>query len=131
MYRKEFESHSFLRTEKDVLDRIDFSSYDNQDELRRYFDEISGYSPVDLLNEIERIYTEVPIGKAATEKADLVKELFQVRIGLGFEIHYMIDMLQEEFQQIEKAFKEVSEMKKQFLNHRHALDKTYGEKPVW
>ena len=131
MYKKEYHSKSFLRTEKDVLDRIDYSSYDEPEELRKYLSEIQAYDLITLIEEIERIDNIEPYNKVHKEQQTIAKELIGVRLGLGFEVHYLIDKIEEELEQIEKAFKEVKELKHQFTNHRHDKDKNYTEKPVW
>ena len=128
MYKTDFESRHFLRTEKDVLDRIDYSSFDDPEKLRGYFKEIKGYNLSELIGEIDA-------NNALKEKCELTdnqlvvaKELLQVRLGMGFEIHYMLDMLSEQLQLIENGFKELDGMK----NHRHKVGEGhYSEKPAW
>jgi len=41
------------------------------------------------------------------------------------------DMLRILYAQIEELETKIEELDKRFKNHRHPLDKTYGEKPIW
>ena len=127
MYKAEFESKDFLRTEKDVLERIDFSSFDEPEKLREYFKEIVSYPVQKLVEELDLLNVGSP-AKITGSQIDIVKELLSVRLGLGFEIHYMLDMMSEQLQLIENGFKELDGMK----NHRHKVGEGhYSEKPAW
>jgi len=41
---------------------------------------------------------------------------------------YFLDGLNEELRELTKK---INDLKNHFENHRHAQDKTYGEKPIW
>jgi len=129
MYKPEFRSKTFLRTNKYILDHIDFM--DDPDELREYYAKVVGYDTQSLIEELDRIETISPYQDINDRQKEIVQELLSVRLGLGFELHYMLDMLSEEFQAIQKVLETLKELKARFEKHRHCLDKTYGETPVW
>lgn len=134
MYEKQFEGKNFLRSNKDIREQFDF--YDRAEHLRIYFDDVKKYTLEELFSELQRLNeTETPEDKGdiqyIKDQTTTIQKLIQNKIGLGFETHYMIDKLSEEFTHIQKAMDELRELKGRFENHRHRLDKTYGEKPVW
>jgi len=129
MYKPQFRSKTFLKTDNDVLDQIDWM--DDGDELRKYYADVVGYDLESLINELDRIETISPYQDINDRQKEIVQGLLAVRLGLGFELHYMLDMLSEEFQAIQKELVKLNDLKARFEKHRHCLDKTYGETPVW
>lgn len=128
MYKTELRSKDFLRSKRDIEDQLDFS--DNTEDLRKYFGVINDYTLNELIVELGSLETAemVPLGNYFTEQTNLVKTLIQNKLGLGFEIHYLIDTLTEQFELIERSFKEVENLK----NHRHKVGEGhYSEKPAW
>jgi len=128
MYKTELRSKDFLRSKRDIEDQLDFS--DNTEDLRKYFGVINDYTLNELIEELERLETAklVPLGAGFENEMSIVKNLIQNKLGLGFEIHYLIDMVTEQFELIEHSFKEVKNLK----NHRHKVGEGhYSEKPAW
>ena len=125
MYKADFKSRYFLRDENTVKEHIDWAEYDDPDALEQYLDQICRYSIVELLHEIDNLDPHIKLEK---HKREIAKELLSVRIGQGFEIHYMMDRLQEQFQLIEQSLDELAKYK----DHRHKLGEGhYSEKPVY
>ena len=83
---------------------------------------------VDLLNIIDD--KELDSSHKGIAKALLYDKLGVTPIE---ELHYYDEwFLHEELIPYLKGLvAEFNELKERFANHRHAMDKTYGEKPVW
>jgi len=83
---------------------------------------------LDLYDEIAKVtapYTAEP--KIDWEKAKKIEAILATRFGYPLHTYYTED-LTEKFNEIINQLNLILET---FKNHRHCLDKTYGEKPVW
>jgi len=115
---------------KDLKDRIDH--FDNADYSRKFFDEIKDRSTKFLIDLLETTREREPY-ETKEDEIDVIQTLIQHKIGVlqGHDMSYLLDVLQEEFEHLKEEINELKEFAKAMKVHRHALDKTYGEKPVW
>lgn len=68
----------------------------------------------------------VDISKAGSELYEIYRRLDIIN---GPTVRALIQKMYED--EVVPLKKKIGDMEAQFKNHRHALDKTYGEKPVW
>jgi hypothetical protein len=137
MYKRGFESKWFLRTHDDILEEIDGGWTDYPDELRAYYKKVLLYSNVELINEIDDLqdeYYHLEVSEKLddktksllVEKSKIAKDILRTNLGLGFNLHYLIDHLQEQFELIADGFKKLEK----YRDHRHrTMLGLYTEKP--
>ena len=126
MYKASINSREFVMSKKDIADRTD--ALDNPEYASKFYEAHKDTPLLDLVKSLSK-FQEKP--DENEDSIEVTKLLIKYKLGLNIETHYLVDRLSEEFQLIEKSIRELYEFKVQLKNHRHPLDKTYGEKPVW
>lgn len=136
MYKSDFgSSRCFEQKPKEIEEFIQF--YENTDELYTYFASIKNHSLkllIDCYDELDQaLWNEIKVGdeKARTmaeDKQKILGEMIAFKLGLGYQIGYALDKLNEELQFISQSFSELEKYK----DHRHKLGEGhYSEKPVY
>lgn len=136
MYKKDFGSSGYFeRKPKDIEDFIQF--YDNAEKLYDYFDSIKKHSLkllIDCYDELDQaLWNEIKTGDKeartlAEDKQKILGEMIAYKLGLGYQIGFALDKLDEELQLISQSFSELDGLK----NHRHKVGEGhYSEKPAW
>jgi len=115
-------------------------SWRDEGELRaEYFDEYKKLSLKEVFTTFDALYEQKhpKDSEEARERdgrLDALKVLISIRLELfdtdrAKHLHYIIEDIV--WFNIVKMRDQLKELTQQFKKHRHCLDKTYGETPVW
>lgn len=81
-----------------------------------------------LYDEVMKVTTpyeeEAPVDNKTAQK---IEAILATRFGYPLHTYYTEDLTER----LNEIINQVNLMLETFKNHRHCLDKTYGEKPVW
>ena len=109
----------------------EIKAWKDEGEYKDLFEEYDNYSLEGYIEAFSQVYNDFPDG--TNEQTDR-KKFLKAHILAELELcdidrfDYFLDGLNEELREIQNKLKTLED---KFTNHRHALDKTYGEKPVW
>jgi hypothetical protein len=118
MYKSDFKSKRFLIGLEVIEERLDWEEYG--EELIRYPKE-KWDTPLDeLINEFTCLEGYL---RTTTEKIDpadlgrirILSQIILLKLGINYDIEYLLDVLEEQFSLIQKGFERLHN----YENHRH------------
>lgn len=104
-----------------------------------YFDEYKKLSLKEIFEIFDKLYAQTPTedtpeARERERRLAALKVLISIRLGLfdTSRATYLYEVIDETiWATILEMEGQLKELTQQFKKHRHCLDKTYGETPVW
>jgi len=130
--------HTDFREREPLYNRIKL--WRDEEDLRAgYFDEYKTLSLKEIFEAFDELYAQTTTkdtkeSRERERRLDALKALISIRLGLFDTIRatYLCDVINETiWTTILEMDGQLKELTQQFKKHRHCLDKTYGETPVW
>ena len=130
--------HTDFREREPLYNRIKL--WRDEEDLRAgSFDEYKTLSLKEIFEAFDKLHAQTPAedtpeARERERRLDALKVLISIRLGLfdTSRATYLYDVINEtiwaNILEMDSQFKELTQ---QFKKHRHCLDKTYGETPVW
>ena len=130
--------HTDFREREPLYNRIKL--WRDEEDLRAgYFDEYKTLNLKEIFEAFDELYAQTTTkdtkeSRERERRLDALKALISIRLGLFDTIRatYLCDVINETiWTTILEMDGQLKELTQQFKKHRHCLDKTYGETPVW
>jgi len=130
--------HTDFREREPLYNRIKLWR-DEEDLRAEYFDEYKTLNLKEIFEAFDELYAQTTTkdtkeSRERERRLDALKALISIRLGLFDTIRatYLCDVINETiWTTILEMDGQLKELTQQFKKHRHCLDKTYGETPVW
>ena len=109
----------------------EIKAWKDEGDYKDLFEEYDNYSLEGYIEAYSGVYNDFPDNEEEQEdrktflKAHILAEL--TICDMSRFNYFLYDLTGE----LRELTKKIDTLEKNFKNHRHALDKTYGEKPIW